>query len=88
MSMSTSSSKPKSTTKAAKPAVAKTSKTSVAKSRGKIDLLKPLQEYFGLDSFRGDQEEIIQTLLSGTDTFVINAHRWRKKPLLPVAGHD
>jgi len=71
MSMSTSSSKPKSTTKAAKPAVAKTSKTSVAKSRGKIDLLKPLQEYFGLDSFRGDQEEIIQTLLSGTDTFVI-----------------
>ena len=69
--MSTSSSKPKSTAKAAKPAATKTSKTSVAKSKGKIDLLKPLQEYFGLDSFRGDQEEIIQTLLSGTDTFVI-----------------
>ena len=70
--MATSSSKPTSTAKAAaKTATPKTGKTSTAKSKGKIDLLQPLQEYFGLDSFRGDQEEIIQTLLSGTDTFVI-----------------
>ncbi|MEO5682617.1 MAG: DNA helicase RecQ [Chitinophagaceae bacterium] len=70
--MATSSPKTKPTAKAAgKTAVAKTTKTSTAKSKGKIDLLQPLQEYFGLDSFRGDQEEIIQTLLSGTDTFVI-----------------
>src|SRR5450432_1678233 len=49
----------------------KIAKTSAAKIKGKIDLLRPLQEYFGLDSFRGDQEEIIHSLLSGTDTFVI-----------------
>ncbi|HTE12752.1 MAG TPA: DEAD/DEAH box helicase, partial [Chitinophagaceae bacterium] len=70
--MATSSSKTKSTAKAAtKTAAVKTTKSSAAKSNGKIDLLQPLQEYFGLDSFRGDQEEIIQSLLSGTDTFVI-----------------
>jgi ATP-dependent DNA helicase RecQ len=75
--MAISSSKAKSTAKAAtktaavKTAAVKTTKTSAAKGKGKIDLLQPLQEYFGLDSFRGDQEEIIQTLLSGTDTFVI-----------------
>ncbi len=70
--MATSSSKTKSTAKAAtKTAAAKTNKTTTSKTKAKIDLLQPLQEYFGLDSFRGDQEEIIQTLLSGTDTFVI-----------------
>jgi ATP-dependent DNA helicase RecQ len=30
-----------------------------------------LQEHFGLDGFRGNQEDIIQSLLSGHDTFVI-----------------
>ncbi|GAA4338526.1 DNA helicase RecQ [Flaviaesturariibacter amylovorans] len=30
-----------------------------------------LQEHFGLDGFRGNQEAIIQSLLSGHDTFVI-----------------
>ena len=72
--MATSSSKTKSTAKAAaKPAAAKTNKTAAAKTKStsKIDLLQPLQEYFGLDSFRGEQEQIIQSLLSGTDTFVI-----------------
>ena len=70
--MSTSSSKPKSAARAGtKTAAVKTSKTTAVKSRKKIDLLQPLQEYFGLDSFRGDQEEIIQNLLSGNDTFVI-----------------
>ena len=70
--MATSSSKTKSTAKAAtKTAAVKTNKTTTAKTKSKIDLLQPLQEYFGLDSFRGEQEEIIQSLLSGTDTFVI-----------------
>ena len=36
-----------------------------------IDLGKALQEHFGFKKFKGDQEEIIQTLLSGRDTFVI-----------------
>jgi ATP-dependent DNA helicase RecQ len=70
--MATSSAKTKNTAKAAvKPATAKTNKTGSSKSNRKIDLLQPLQEYFGLDSFRGNQEEIIHTLLSGTDTLVI-----------------
>src|SRR5450432_4278526 len=70
--MATTSPKTKSTAKAiSKTAVAKNTKPSSAKSKGKIDLLQPLQEYFGLDSFRGEQEEVIQSLLSGTDTFVI-----------------
>jgi len=70
--MATSSSKSKSTAKTAtKAAVAKPAKPSAAKNKSKIDLLQPLQEYFGLDSFRGQQEEVIQSLLSGTDTFVI-----------------
>ena len=30
-----------------------------------------LENYFGLDDFRGPQEQIINTLLSGRDTFVI-----------------
>jgi ATP-dependent DNA helicase RecQ len=30
-----------------------------------------LQEHFGLDAFRGNQEAILQSLLSGRDTFVI-----------------
>ncbi|MBC7384507.1 MAG: DNA helicase RecQ [Bacteroidia bacterium] len=37
----------------------------------KIDLKEALRNYFGFDSFKGEQEEIIQNLLSGKDTFVI-----------------
>jgi ATP-dependent DNA helicase RecQ len=70
--MATTSPKTKSTVKAAgKTAAVKNTKTPTAKSNRKPDLLQPLQEYFGLDSFRGEQEQIIQSLLSGTDTFVI-----------------
>src|SRR5664279_457236 len=70
--MATSSPKTKSTAKAAgKTAAVKTTKTPAAKSKGKIDLLPPLQEYFGLDSFRGEQEQIMQSLLAGIDTLVI-----------------
>jgi ATP-dependent DNA helicase RecQ len=48
----------------------KTKKTASASSNG-IDLLAPLQQYFGFDAFRGNQEAIIQNLLAGNDTFVI-----------------
>lgn len=34
-------------------------------------LVKALQENFGFDAFKGNQEPIIQSLLSGKDTFVI-----------------
>ena len=34
-------------------------------------LLEALQQYFGFDSFKGQQEEIIQSVLDGNDTFVI-----------------
>lgn len=36
-----------------------------------LHLHKALQEHFGLEKFRGPQEEIIQSVLSGKDTFVI-----------------
>lgn len=73
--MAKSSSKPNTTAKAAvkKPA-SKTAKPAASKSKTsnhQSDLLAALQEHFGLDSFRGQQQEIIQSLLSGTDTFVI-----------------
>jgi ATP-dependent DNA helicase RecQ len=35
------------------------------------DLREVLKEYFGFDKFKGNQEAIIQSLLSGRDTFVI-----------------
>src|SRR4051812_22067145 len=35
------------------------------------DLQQALQEQFGFNKFKGDQEKIIQSLLSGRDTFVI-----------------
>ncbi len=37
----------------------------------KFDLKKELQQYFGFDTFKGEQEEIITSILSGKDTFVI-----------------
>ncbi|MBC8045981.1 MAG: DNA helicase RecQ [Fimbriimonadaceae bacterium] len=36
-----------------------------------MSLKESLQEYFGFDGFKGKQEEIITSLLSGNDTFVI-----------------
>ena len=34
-------------------------------------LRSKLKEFFGYDSFKSDQEEIILNLLSGKDTFVL-----------------
>ncbi|HCK21621.1 MAG TPA: ATP-dependent DNA helicase RecQ, partial [Bacteroidetes bacterium] len=36
-----------------------------------LAIKEALQEYFGFDTFKGNQEEIIQSLLDGRDTFVI-----------------
>jgi ATP-dependent DNA helicase RecQ len=36
-----------------------------------MDLKDSLKTYFGFDSFKGSQEEIIQNVLSGKNTFVI-----------------
>src|SRR5882724_10461841 len=56
----------------AKPTTVKKAKTAAVKSTGKKpNLLQHLHDHFGLDSFRGNQQEIIQSLLSGNDTFVI-----------------
>src|SRR4051812_47083881 len=36
-----------------------------------VDIYEGLQKYFGFDAFKGRQEEAINSLLSGKDTFVI-----------------
>lgn len=36
-----------------------------------MNLKKALQEHFGFDAFKGEQEKIIKSILSGQDTFVI-----------------
>src|SRR5262245_19873571 len=40
-------------------------------AKKKLDLREALQEHFGFDSFKGNQEKIIESLLAGCDTFVI-----------------
>ncbi len=42
-----------------------------AKPAARFDLHKALQQYFGFDKFKGTQEKVIESLLSGRDTFVI-----------------
>jgi len=37
----------------------------------KMDIKSALKEFFGFDSFKGEQEEIIQNVLNGNNTFVI-----------------
>ena len=54
------------------PSVRKTpGKTSKAGIKIETDLKAALKEHFGFTDFKGQQEEIIRTLLSGKDTFVI-----------------
>ncbi len=36
-----------------------------------VDLKKSLKEFFGFDSFKGMQEEVISTIMKGSDCFVI-----------------
>ncbi len=42
-----------------------------AKKVEKVDLKKALHEQFGFDGFKDEQEQIIESLLAGKDTFVI-----------------
>lgn len=42
-----------------------------ATSKSKLNLTKELQKHFGFESFKGEQEKIIKSILSGKDTFVI-----------------
>ena len=71
MARTSSKEKTKRKTSTSGPVLIKNTKASVSKSNGKINLQQLLQEHFGLDSFRGNQEEVIKSLLSGKDTFVI-----------------
>src|ERR1700743_1274567 len=43
----------------------------VSKANAKVNLKKELQQYFGFDTFKGEQEKIIKSILDGKDTFVI-----------------
>jgi len=47
------------------------SKAVKEKARPSTSLLAHLQEHFGFDAFKDNQDKIIQSLLSGKDTFVI-----------------
>ncbi len=59
-------------TDAVKPATKKsTAKTKSKSTANSVPLQDSLQEYFGFNKFKGDQEEIISSLLAGKDTFVI-----------------
>lgn len=40
-------------------------------AKSKVNLKKELQKYFGFEKFKDEQEQIIQNILSGNDTFVI-----------------
>jgi len=60
------------TTTAKKPAGRKTTKIDGAhSSKAKIDLHKALQEHFGFDKFKDNQEKIIEAVIAGQDVFVI-----------------
>ena len=37
----------------------------------KVNLTQKLKQYFGFDTFKGDQEAIIRNVLSGKNTFVL-----------------
>jgi ATP-dependent DNA helicase RecQ len=57
------------TTNSRSKVVAKTNKKAPAKIQS--DLNKHLQQQFGFDNFKDSQEDIIKSILSGKDTFVI-----------------
>src|SRR5688500_3871376 len=48
-----------------------TKKTSSKESATNLNLQAALQEHFGFENFKGHQEKIIESVLSGKDTFVI-----------------
>jgi ATP-dependent DNA helicase RecQ len=42
-----------------------------AGAKSKINIKKELQQHFGFETFKGEQEKIIKSILAGQDTFVI-----------------
>ncbi len=54
-----------------KPAVKKVKDVVTHSNKVYTDLQQTLQEQFGFKNFKGQQEEIIQSVLTGNDTFVI-----------------
>ena len=46
-------------------------KTEQIVAKKKLDLHQALQEHFGFDKFKGNQEKIIESIMAGHDTFVI-----------------
>jgi ATP-dependent DNA helicase RecQ len=59
------------TTKSAALIPVRSQQTLSLNGNGTDDLRAILKEYFGFDQFKGNQEAIIRSLLSGRDTFVI-----------------
>ena len=59
------------TLKKSKTNLSKTISKIVAENKSKQSLTEHLQQHFGFNSFKEPQEEIINNLLSGRDTFVI-----------------
>lgn len=45
--------------------------SATATAKSKVNLKKALQEHFGFEGFKGEQEKIIKCILAGKDTFVI-----------------
>ena len=43
----------------------------VSTAKAKFNIKEELQQYFGFDAFKGEQEQIIRSILDGKDTFVI-----------------
>ncbi|ULQ55652.1 DNA helicase RecQ [Flavihumibacter rivuli] len=58
-------------TAASAPKAKKTASKSTTSTYSSEQLLEALQEHFGFNQFKGQQEAAIQSLLSGKDTFVI-----------------
>ncbi len=60
--------------KAPRKKAASNGKTTTTKEKStpkRLDLHEALKTYFGFDSFKGNQERIIESVLAGKDTFVI-----------------
>ncbi|MBC6492812.1 DNA helicase RecQ [Flavihumibacter stibioxidans] len=69
-SRKTTAAKPE-TEKSAAPKKAKTKVKTASPALENGSLTEALQEHFGFNKFKGQQEKIIETLMSGKDTFVI-----------------
>ncbi len=69
--MATAKTKTKSNKKETEPNPLSKPVKKVTAKKDQTDLAAQLQQHFGFDGFKGPQEQIIETLLAGNDTFVI-----------------